>query len=51
MIKKELNIYGDNIVECLKVVELINIVFHINTLKLSNSSNFSIPKIIIKNTK
>ncbi|MDC2998355.1 hypothetical protein OAY90_01770 [Candidatus Pelagibacter sp.] len=51
MIKKELNIYGDNIVECFKFVENIQQTFEIQNSIFSEKSNFLIPQIIIENDK
>ena len=51
LIKKELNVYGDNIVECFKFIKNIQQTFKINEIKFSQEAKFLVPKIILKNSK
>ena len=51
MIKKELNIYGDNIVECFKFIKNIQQTFSINKIVFSEKCNFLVPQVLIKNNE
>ena len=45
LITKELNIYGDNIVECFKIITRIRKVFKLDELSLDVSTKFLTPKV------